>query len=69
MKSKFIRVFVVVTVIICGFVFFSNTNSEKVIKTKEEIVFEVNDTPYIEEEIVEEEIIEETIEEPYYEEV
>ena len=69
MKFKFIRVFVVVTVIICGFVFFSYTNSEKVIKTKEEIVFEVNDTPYIEEEIVEEEIIEENIEEPYYEEV
>lgn len=72
MKFKFISVFVVITITICGFVIFSYTNSaetEQVIKTKEEIVFEVNDTPYIEEEIVEEEIIEETIEEPYYEEV
>ena len=72
MKFKFISVFVVITIIICGFVFFSYTNSdetEQVIKTKEEIVFEVNDTPYIEEEIIEEEIIEETVEEPYYNEV
>lgn len=72
MKFKFISVFVVIAIIICGFVFFSYTNSaetEQVIKTKEEIVFEVNDTPYIEEEIVEEEIIEETVEEPYYSEV
>ena len=72
MKFKFISIFVVVMIIICGFAFFSYTNSaetEQVIKTKEEIVFEVNDTPYIEEEIVEEEIIEETIDEPYYEEV
>lgn len=72
MKFKFISVFVVITITICGFVFFLYTNSaetEQVIKTKEEIVFEVNDTPYVEEEIVEEEIIEETVEEPYYEEV
>lgn len=69
MKFKFISIFVVVAIIICGFVIFSYTNSaetEQVIKTKEEIVFEVNDTPYIEEEIVEEEIIEETVEEPNY---
>ena len=72
MKFKFISVFVVITIIICGFVFFSYTNSdetEQVITPKEEIVFEVNDTPYIEEEIIEEEIIEETVEEPYYNEV
>ena len=68
MKFKFISIFVMVAIIICGFVFFEAyikpaEASEQVVKTKEEVIFEVNDFPY-----VEEEIIEETVEEPYYEE-
>lgn len=71
MKFKFISIFIMVAIIICGFVFFTYINSAEaeMAKTKEEIVFDVNDFPYVEEEIVEEEIIEETIDEPYYSEV
>lgn len=71
MKFKFISIFVMVVIIICGFVFFEAyikpaEASEQIVKTREEVIFEVSDFPYVEEEIVEEEIIEEVVEEPNY---
>lgn len=79
-KSNWYRIVTVfcfvITLIFVGFVFFEAfikpaSASEQAIAHKEEVIFEVNDVPYVEEEVeeeAEEEIVEEHVEETYYEE-